>query len=71
VIAALIAVGVVVVLAAAIWWAYSGLVQSRNRCDDTWSEVDVQLARRHGRISNLVGTVDSYAVRERGNSTRS
>ena len=65
-IAALIAVGVVVVLAAAIWWAYSGLVQSRNRCDDTWSEVDVQLARRHGRISNLVGTVDSYAVRERG-----
>lgn len=64
-IAALIPVGVVVLFAAAIWWLYSGLVQSRNLCDETWSEVDVQLTRRHRLIPNLVGTVKGYAAHER------
>ncbi|MEP7115927.1 MAG: LemA family protein [Ilumatobacteraceae bacterium] len=64
-IAALIAVGVVVLLAAAGGWVCRGLVQSRNRCNATWSEVDVELARRHGVIPNLVVTVKGYAAHER------
>ena len=62
---ALIAVGAVVLLAAVAWWAYNGLVQSRNRCDEAWAQVDVQLTRRHDLIPNLVETVKGYAAHER------
>ena len=63
---ALIVAGVVVVVAAVLWWAYNGLVQSRNRCDEAWAQVDVQLTRRHDLIPNLVETVKGYAAHERG-----
>jgi LemA protein len=64
--AALIAIGVVMLLAAAVWSSYNGLVQARNRCDETWAQVDVQLTRRQDLIPNLVETVKSYAAHERG-----
>ena len=62
----LIVVGVVVLVGLVGWWAYNGLVQSRNRCDEAWAQVDVQLTRRHDLIPNLVDTVKGYAAHERG-----
>ncbi len=44
---------------------YNGLVQMRNRCDNSWAQVDVQLKRRYDLIPNLVETVKGYAKHER------
>lgn len=58
----------VVVLAVAIWLVatYNGLVQRRNRVDNSWSQIDVQLGRRRDLVPNLVETVKGYAAHERG-----
>src|SRR5262249_30492381 len=45
---------------------YNGLVQKRNRVDNAWAQIDVQLKRRHDLIPNLVETVKGYAAHERG-----
>jgi LemA protein len=63
----LIVIGVLVVLF--IGWlilGYNGLVSRRNRVDGSWSQIDVQLKRRHDLIPNLVETVKGYAAHERG-----
>jgi len=44
---------------------YNGLVQARNRVDNAWAQVDVQLKRRYDLIPNLVETVKGYASHER------
>jgi len=44
---------------------YNSLVQMRNRCENAWSQVDVQLKRRYDLIPNLVETVKGYAKHER------
>ena len=44
---------------------YNSLVSLRNRCDNAWSQVDVQLRRRYDLIPNLVETVKGYAKHER------
>lgn len=52
----------VVVIGAAI---YNGLVQLRNQAKNAWSQIDVQLKRRHDLIPNLVETVKGYASHEK------
>jgi LemA protein len=60
-----ILLGILVVLALAFGAIYNGLVGSRNRVDNAWSQVDVQLKRRYDLIPNLVETVKGYASHER------
>jgi LemA protein len=48
-------------LVAAIVVLYNRLVQARNRVDTAWSDIDVQLQRRHDLIPSLVKAVDAYA----------
>jgi LemA protein len=45
---------------------YNGLVQLRVRADNAWSDIDIQLKRRHDLIPNLVETVKGYAAHEKG-----
>lgn len=55
-------------LGAIVLWfvlTYNVLVALRNRVDEAWSGVDVQLARRHDLVPNLVATVRGYAAHER------
>ena len=44
---------------------YNGLVKVRNRIENAWAQIDVQLRRRHDLIPNLVETVQGYATHER------
>lgn len=44
---------------------YNRLVRARNRVNTAWSDIDVQLQRRHDLIPNLVKAVDQYASYER------
>ena len=44
---------------------YNGLVKLREQVDASWSDIDVQLKRRHDLIPNLVSTVQGYASHER------
>jgi len=47
-------------------WAYNRFVSLRNRTDEAWADIDVQLKRRYDLIPNLVNTVKGYAAHERG-----
>jgi len=56
------------IIAVAVLWiigVYNGLVKLNNRAKEAWSDIDVQLKRRHDLIPNLVETVKGYAVHER------
>ena len=44
---------------------FNKLIRSRNRVDTAWSDIDVQLQRRHDLIPNLVSAVDQYAAYEK------
>jgi LemA protein len=59
---------VAVVILVVVWLVltYNGLVTARNRTQEAWSEIDVELKRRHDLIPNLVNTVQGYVGHERG-----
>ncbi len=65
-----LALGTIVVVALLlIAWAifdYNGLIALRNRAEASWSDIDVQLKRRHDLVANLVETVKGYARHEAG-----
>ncbi len=62
----LIFVGILVIAGIVVVGIYNGLVQLRVRADNSWSDIDVQLKRRHDLVPNLVETVKGYAAHERG-----
>lgn len=63
---ALIIIGVVVVLLVVVLIStYNALVKLRNRIENAWAQIDVQLKRRYDLIPNLVETVKGYASHER------
>ncbi len=61
----LIVVGVLLVLALIYILIRNSMIGSRNRVDESWSGIDVQLKRRHDLVPNLVETVKGYATHER------
>ncbi len=60
-----IIVGIVVLLLVVILTIYNSLVKLRNRVDNAWGQVEVQLKRRYDLIPNLVETVKGYASHEK------
>ena len=65
VIPALIVGAIVVILLLVVVSLYNRFVRSRNRVDNAWAQVDVQLRRRYDLIPNLVESVKGYASHER------
>jgi LemA protein len=61
----LIVVGLVLVLGLMYVLIRNSMIGSRNRVDESWSGIDVQLKRRHDLVPNLVETVKGYATHER------
>lgn len=65
----LVFIGILLVLAVILFLAviaiYNGLVGLRNRVKNAWSQIDVQLKRRHDLIPNLVETAKGYMQHER------
>lgn len=59
---------ILVIIAIIVLWlimAYNRFIRLRKRTDEAWSDIDVQLKRRHDLIPNLVETVKGYASHER------
>ena len=59
---------IIIVAAAVVLWIiaiYNGLIKLKNRTDEAWSDIDVQLKRRYDLIPNLIETVKGYAAHEK------
>ena len=63
---AIIIGAIVVVIILFVIGIYNSLVRLRNQVDNAWSQIDVQLKRRHDLIPNLVETAKGYMEHERG-----
>ena len=59
-----IIIGIVVILILFVIGTYNSLISLRNKKDDQWSQIEVQLKRRADLIPNLVETVKGYAKHE-------
>lgn len=62
---ALVLLAIIVVLAFIVIGMYNALIQLRNQVKNAWSQIDVQLKRRHDLIPNLVETAKGYMMHER------
>lgn len=63
-VAVIILIVIVVVIVAVLAGMYNSLVRRRNQVDNSWSQIDVQLKRRHDLIPNLVEAVKDYMAYE-------
>src|SRR5215203_3722657 len=61
----LIVVGLLILAGLIYVFVRNNMVSLRNRCDEAWSGIDVQLKRRHDLVPNLVESVKGYATHER------
>ncbi len=61
----IIVLGILVVLVLWVVGMYNGLVRLRNQVKNAWSQIDVQLKRRHDLIPNLIETAKGYMKHER------
>jgi len=64
-IALIVVIAIVAFMIIFVIGVYNGLITLRNRCENAWAQVDVQLRRRYDLIPNLVETVKGYAKHER------
>ena len=64
-VAALVFLVIIVLIAIWVAMTYNGFVAMRNAVRNAWSQIDVQLKRRHDLIPNLVETVKGYAGHEK------
>jgi len=65
IVAVIVIAAVLVLLVLALIAIYNSLVRLRNQVDNAWSQIDVQLKRRHDLIPNLVETAKGYMQHER------
>jgi LemA protein len=60
-----IVIALAVVLVGYLVFVFNGFIRKRNRTQEAWAQIDVELKRRHDLIPNLVETVKGYAAHER------
>jgi len=61
-----IVLGILVIIILWFIGVFNGIISLRNRTQEAWSDIDVQLKRRHDLIPNLIETVKGYAAHEKG-----
>ena len=66
----LIVVGIILIIVIWVVSLYNGLVRLRNRRQNAFADIDVQLRQRHDLVPQLVDTVKGYAIHERELLTR-
>jgi LemA protein len=60
-----IIIGVIIIAFLALIFVYNSLIRLKNRVEEAWSDIDVQLKRRYDLIPNLIETVKGYAKHEK------
>jgi LemA protein len=63
---ALVFLAIIIIVVFYVIGLYNGLIRLRNQVQNAWSQIDVQLKRRHDLIPNLIETVRGYMKHERG-----